>query len=379
MKPNIRNYNSNYDKKIALKNFLIRNNLTLDQIDEIMNQKNPFWEAVKYFKQIGVSGRIHDGQNVEEDTLFRHIKMLEIEIIEDLKLDMIINKLFYAMVDSIIMSAGYMYVTDGRGDPFSQSAYKDMLKNISRGEVIIDDTIMTAFHIAFLISNKEMEEFLDLFDWSWNNCISSYVREFANRIGGIEYLKGLFYKNIENSINNHKNYNAKKIIDNNSIDATKDCDINNILFSPDSDGNQILFKECFEDFKKDLLNIVNYNKEANRLKYNKLFDYEMNDEIIFNKENYFVDYKPYTNTGRKSKYPLIIKGTFEISSNNYFIVDISYNQKGKVARLEYDMHNKNIHRVIIVKEIDNELILSEIKEHNIMIDAFPNPIYKYDK
>ena len=105
----------------------------------------------------------------------------------------------------------------------------------------------------------------------------------------------------------------------------------------------------------------------------------MNDEIIFNKENYFVDYKPYTNTGRKSKYPLIIKGTFEISSNNYFIVDISYNQKGKVARLEYDMHNKNIHRVIIVKEIDNELILSEIKEHNIMIDAFPNPIYKYDK
>ena len=43
------------------------------------------------------------------------------------------------------------------------------------------------------------------------------------------------------------------------------------------------------------------------------------------------------------------------------------------------MESSNIHRMIIIKEINNELILSEIKEHDIMVDAFPNVIYKYNE
>ena len=379
MKPNVKYYDKNYDKKTALINFLIRNKVSMDLIDQVMLEEDPFWLVYKSFKEIGVSEKIHNGQNVEEDTLYRHTRMTEIEIIENSNLDQIINKLFYAMIENILLSAGYMYITDGLSDPFSQYTYKDMLNRLSKGEVLLDDTIMTAFHIAFLVSNKEMENFLDLFEWSWNNCLTSYMKQFANRIGGVQYLKGLFYKNIENSINHHESYNAKKIIDNNKIDLAKDCDVNNIVFSPDSEGNQILFKECFDDFKKDLLKVRYYIEEANKIKYNKLFDYEIDDDIFFNKESYFVDYKPYTSTGRKAKYPLIIKGTFSISKDNEFIADISYNQKGKVSRIEINMNSKNIHRVIIAKEINNELTLAEIKEHNIMVDAFPTPIYKYDK
>lgn len=379
MKPNIKNYNENYDKKLALKNFLIRNNFTLEQIDEILKCKNPFWEVFKHYKKIGTGARINDGRNVEEDTLYRYIRMTEIAIIENSKMEKAINLLFNAMTHSILYSAGYMYYTDGRGEPFSQFTYKEMLVRLENGEVVIEDIIMTAFHILFLASNREIEDFLNLFEWSWNNCVMSVVKQFATKIGGTKYLKGLFYKNIENSIKNHRTYNAKKIIDSNEINTLIDYDVHNILFSSNSNDNQVLFRECFEDFRNDLLNIRYFIKEANDLVYNKLFDYEINDNILFDSNNYFVNFKPYTNTGRKSKYPFNIEGAFVLSRKNELTVNLLYNRTGQVSRIEISMESSNIHRMIIIKEINNELILSEIKEHDIMVDAFPNVIYKYNE
>ena len=55
LKPNLKNYKDNYDKINALKCFLIRNNFSLDCIDEILENKNPFHEIINHFKQVVVA------------------------------------------------------------------------------------------------------------------------------------------------------------------------------------------------------------------------------------------------------------------------------------------------------------------------------------
>lgn len=377
MKPNINSFSEDYDKKLALRNFLVRNQFGLDQIDEIMSNRDPFWEVFKYYKKPGTSGLIHDGQNIEEDTLFRNIRSTEILVIQNAKFDHVINRLFYSIVYNILYSAGYMYIAFGKSNPFSQSTYRNMLIRLSNGEVLLDDSIMTAFHITFSRSNMNMDNFLDAFTWCWDNCIDSISRNFINHIGGIDFFKGLFYKNIENSIVNHKRYNVKKIIDNNNINTSVDVDVNDIMFSSDSVGNQILFKECFDSFYTDLSNIRVFFKKANEIEYNKLFNYDIEDNVLFNSDNYFVDFNPYTKTGRKSKYPLIIRGVFDISKDINFIADVSYSQKGQVERIEINIKRNDIHRVIIAKNVNGNLVLVEIKEHDMMKEAFPIPIYKY--
>ena len=229
LKPNIKNYKDDYDKINALKCFLIRNNFSLDCIDEILENKN---------------------------------------------FNKTINWLFGAFIDNILLSAGYMYTTHHKY-PFSKYTYKEMLERLNDGEVVLDEVLMTAFHISFLRSNKDMDNFLSCFDWYWENGINTVAKQFAEEIGGEEYLKGLFYKNIENSIKNYKPYSAKRIIENNDVNTYIDADIHNILFSSDNDANLTLFKECFNDFKEDIQNIKVFYLEANNEVYNKYFDYEL--------------------------------------------------------------------------------------------------------
>lgn len=148
LKPNIKNYKDDYDKINALKCFLIRNNFSLDCIDEILENKNPFHEIINHFKQVG-SGGLYNGGTIEEDTLYRAIRLVELSIIENKSFNKTINWLFGAFIDNILLSAGYMYTTHHKY-PFSKYTYKEMLERLNDGEVVLDEVLMTAFHISFL-------------------------------------------------------------------------------------------------------------------------------------------------------------------------------------------------------------------------------------
>lgn len=376
LKPNIKNYKDDYDKINALKCFLIRNNFSLDCIDEILENKNPFHEIINHFKQVG-SGGLYNGGTIEEDTLYRAIRLVELSIIENKSFNKTINWLFGAFIDNILLSAGYMYTTHHKY-PFSKYTYKEMLERLNDGEVVLDEVLMTAFHISFLRSNKDMDNFLSRFDWYWENGINTVAKQFAEEIGGEEYLKGLFYKNIENSIKNYKPYSVKRIIENNDVNTYIDADIHNILFSSDNDANLTLFKECFNDFKEDIQNIKVFYLEANNEVYNKYFDYELTDNILFNKDNYTLQFTPYTSTGRLSKYILKISAIFNIKNDFIIQTHLFYSKANLLEKIEINLQSGDYERVIIVKKIDGELILDSIKEHNIFKDAFPITIYKKD-
>lgn len=376
LKPNIKNYKDDYDKINALKCFLIRNNFSLDCIDEILENKNPFHEIINHFKQVG-SGGLYNGGTIEEDTLYRAIRLVELSIIENKSFNKTINWLFGAFIDNILLSAGYMYTTHHKY-LFSKYTYKEMLERLNDGEVVLDEVLMTAFHISFLRSNKDIDNFLSCFDWYWENGINTVAKQFAEEIGGEEYLKGLFYKNIENSIKNYKPYSAKKIIENNDVNTYIDADIHDILFSSDNDANLTLFKECFNDFKEDIQNIKMFYLEANNEVYNKYFDYELTDNILFNKDNYTLQFTPYTSTGRLSKYILKISAIFNIKNDFIIQTHLFYSKANLLERIEINLQSGDYERVIIVKKIDGELILDSIKEHNIFKDAFPITIYKKD-
>lgn len=223
-----------------------------------------------------------------------------------------------------------------------------------------------------------MDNFLSCFDWYWENGINTVAKQFAEEIGGEEYLKGLFYKNIENSLKNYKPYSAKRIIENNDVNTYIDADIHDILFSSDNDVNLTLFKECFNDFKEDIQNIKVFYLEANNEVYNKYFDYELTDNILFNKDNYTLQFTPYTSTGRLSKYILKISAIFNIKNDFIIQTHLFYSKANLLEKIEINLQSGDYERVIIVKKIDGELILDLIKEHNIFKNAFPITIYKKD-
>ena len=377
MKPNIKNYDENYDKLNSLKHFLLKNDFSNEEIEEIINHREPFEIVNRMIKaKQQEKYKRNPYVNLSEFNFYNSVECLKLNVIRDIEYKSIVSILFNTMIQGILLASGFDY---NAKYPNSDNTYSTFINELGSGNFVLDDDTMTCFHIIFSRSKKNITDFLQDFEWSWSNLPSTIYYKYIDYVNGLEYVKGIFYKIIENSINNHKTYNAKKIIDSNEINTLIDYDVHNILFSSNSNDNQVLFRECFEDFRNDLLNIRYFIKEANDLVYNKLFDYEINDNILFDSNNYFVNFKAYTNTGRKSKYPFNIEGAFVLSRKNELTVNLLYNRTGQVSRIEISMESSNIHRMIIIKEINNELILSEIKEHDIMVDAFPNVIYKYNE
>lgn len=369
MKPNLKNYKdlSNEDKINALKNLLYNEKISVQKIDLIINSKNPFECTFKMYQNC----KLNTNLTLLENYLKNSIITMKLVIIENNKIDVILSHIFYAMVNSLCLSCGYEY---SRKPSFSESTYNYALDKLLNGETIIDENVMTGFQIAFLKSKKGLDNFIQDLNNYLNNYIPSYCSFFIAKIGGRDYFKGLIYKNIENSLTCKKAYDFKKFINTKNINTKESININNTFFSNNDNENQLNLKSSIDNFKEDFNKIFDLINESINLIRNKKINIPLSNLLLLNANNYYVEYLPYTETGRKTKYPLVINFIYNISDTESINGKISY--RDKAERYDITILCLSEQREIIATKENNSIIIKEIKEKNIYKDAFPKVVYK---
>lgn len=364
-------FSEEYDKNISLKHFMLKIGYSNLEINNYLKYPNPFIKVKNDVKKYSEEDKLLSNlfrANIEKGTNF--IKVLLIENPDDDYLETLIIQCINIMMLEIAEYVGLNKRTNRIENNYS---YSEMIQRLMQGNIICDEDIIMCLCIVI----KRIGD-INLFISKYSNYKKLYYynseyKSFQKAIGE-NYVDGIFYKIIENSLKCASQYSYAKLFYKNDISKINDYNIYNITFKEEQ-NNEKYFLNHFEVFTNDFNMIKNIIYNADSIYESNFSKEEIENLDLNNKDNYDIMFEQLTSGGRKKKYPLVI--SYEYSKSNFRInASYSYNNKSILDRIDIIMLKGNIERVIICKRNEEKLEIFEIKEHDICIDAFPKVIYK---
>lgn len=361
------NFCKDYDKIFSLKHFMLKYGYSLIEINNHLKYKDPF---IKVKNDIKSAIDTNESMTLDEKNIKKNINFIKLLLIEDNKENHDLENAFAILINTIILelniSSGCDFYTRNLSEV---NSYKQMLKKLSNNEMFFENDIYMCANII-LKRLENSENFNNLFELyskkDYFTTHNKYLHKFLNK----EYLNGLIFKVIETALVHNENINYGTLFYKNDLSESNDLKINDCIFSIEKNNSKI-FKNNFNKFKNDFNNLNVFIIESYNKYSNDLFNITINNDIVYDFNNYIIDYEPLTSGGKKKKYPIIIYFYSENVSCCY-----SYNNKSILDRMDITITKEDNKRIIIIKRIDNKLSIFEIKEHNINVDPFPKLVYK---
>lgn len=308
-----------YDKLFSLRKYLERIDLSENEVDRIMNSRNPFGEAKNLFN--GVKPPIN-WATMCTDEAAQLEKWIKVWSLRGNAAETVIESTFTYLLLHLGSECGW----DTRlkraryTEPFNRLDYiiRSCTNNDDQGILLgVDKEVMSCFALAHIESNKKLTEVIELgFYYLEKNTQSTASAQgsFYNYYGK-EMLQGVIGKIIETAYRKNSfslstlflkesrcaNIDYRKL----KYDISKMKKIGHI-FSPNADQKEMVIS--------DIIYMNKFIDNANSLTKAKIQNKISKEQIIFFSDkkkwdNYqfcHFTYSPNTPTGKAAKYPLVL-------------------------------------------------------------------------
>lgn len=358
-----------YNKIFSLKHLMLKMGYSNLEIQNYLKYSNPFPVIKKNINTVEKLDPNYD--NIHDSNIKRSldfIKTLLIENPNDDYLNVVSSLLISAMAEYI---CAFISFSNNRINDIYQ--YRFMLQTISTNNAFFQDDFYICLNIILKRYNS-IDKFLG--EYEKNKNLGLFVSFYKSLQGciGANYLDGIIFKSIEYSLNNGKKYPSTKLFYKKDIEDINEFKVYDIVFKENKDCNK-LFTDNFEQFTDDINKAQSIISEAYNLYERSCFNVVVPEVQIKNKNNYTLTLQLITSGGRKKKYPLLISFDSSIGIMSYHFV-YSYKNNGVLDRIDIVIMCGNEERTIISKLENNKFIISEIKERNVLNEAFPRLLYK---
>lgn len=374
-----------YSKKTSLELFLKKERISDQKINKILLSETLYWDALKELNPI--SNLSNNPVTVFSDESMRFRNILYVRTIENNKN----NEVFEIFVQYLLMRIAVAISWDfGSQNTSYEPAYINFLSELTSKNAkyifkTFGKTEISCFFLAHKRSKKKLEDII--------SCCLEHIklnsRSKSTPIGNIyltikpEIIDAIIRKVFE-IIYTNPDFSLSNLLYQDKVLENTQCE--NIKYDisgwKQQHGFYLIPGNMQKAFTSDLLSLNQVFERVITLE-KKLHEIIISEEklqfnVTSNDKNDFcyIKHEPLTETGKKSKYPIILhynmkNGSF---SNDHFgdVYLMDNNEIGK-AKSVYWLNSSCY--VINIKRVDNQLDLSSVETR----DSNGNPIVLYKK